>query len=577
VTLRLITDPAATPAEALEPSAFEELFHRAGAILAILDEQARFVAVNGACERVLGRPPHELIGHSLLEDLHPHDPSSAVNAAGAGGWQEGFVELLGRHRHADGSWRWLLWSGSSHGGRWYAAAKDVTEWIRLEQRAGRDPVTGLPSRDVFMHELEHALERHARAEQALGVLYVDLDAFARINEALGHDVGDRLLSEAAARVVDAVRAGDIVARLGSDQFGVVLEQLEDEHAAVVVARRVLAAFEKPFEHDGQPVALRASAGLATATAAGRSAEEVLREADIAMHRAKTEGRARFTIFDAALRAEVDRRAGLERDLRGALQRRDLELRYQPIVSLEDGEPTMFEALLRWTHPRLGVLSPAEFVPLAEENGLILPIGEWVLETALRQLAAWRSGERDLAVCVNVAPAQLADERLVPIIARLLEQTRVPPHALCLETTETVVLAEPIRAATRLAELRGLGVRIAFDSFGTGYSSMHHLSRLPVDLIKLDRGFVAALSRPGARRNRAVLIAVAAAARELGIDVVATGVEEAEQLAEVRNAGCRYAQGHLFSAATPPAEVPLAAFAIAAAHDEELAPEPEPAA
>ncbi len=571
MTLRLITDPAGTPAEPLDPAAFEQLFRHAGALLAILDEQARFIAVNDACERVLGRPPEELIGHSLLEDLHPHDPSSAVNAAGAGGWHEGFVELLGRHRHADGGWRWLLWSGSSHDGRWYAAAKDVTEWIRLEQRAGRDPTTGLPSRDVFVHELEHALERHARSEQVLGVLYVDLDAFARINEALGHEAGDRLLGEAAGRVREAVRAGDIVARLGSDQFGVLLELLEDEHEAVVVARRVIAAFERPFEHAGQPVAMRASAGLATAADAERSAEEVLREADIAMHRAKTEGRARFTIFDADLRAEVDRRMTVERDLRGALEAGDLEVRYQPIVSLDDGMPTIFEALLRWTHPRWGVLSPAEFVPLAEEGGLIVPIGHWVLETALRQLAAWRSGERDLAVSVNLSPAQLADDGLVPTVARLLEETGVPPHALSLETTETVVLAEPIRAATRLAELRGLGVRIAFDNFGTGYSSMHHLSRLPVDLIKLDRTFIAALGRPGARRNRAVLMAVTAAARELDIDVVAEGVEDAEQLAEVRHAGCRYAQGYLFAPATRAAEVPLAPFAVALAGNELAAP------
>ena len=577
MTLRLITDTPGAPAEPLDPGAFEELFHRAGSVLAILDAQARFIAVNAACERVLGRPPSELIGHSLLEDLHPHDPSSAVrSAAGSNGWQEGFVELLGRHRHADGSWRWLLWSGSSHEGRWYAAAKDVTEWIRLEQRAGRDPLTGLPNREVFLDELEHALERHARSDLSLAVLYIDLDAFAAVNETLGREAADRLLGEAAARIRDAVRAGDIVARLAGDQFVALLELLEDAHDAVAVARRVLAAFERPFEHDGHAVALRVSVGLATANDATPGADGVIREADIAMHRAKTDGRARYTIFDPAVRAEVDRRLTVERELRGALDAGSLEVRYQPIVSLEDGSPAILEALLRWTHPRWGVISPAEFVPLAEENGLIVPIGEWVLESALRALAQWRAGGRELAVSVNLSPAQLADDRLVATVARLLAQTGVPARALCLDVTETVVLAEPIRAATRLAELRGLGVRIAFDNFGTGYSSLHHLSRLPVDLIKLDRSFIGTLGRPGARRNRSVLIAVAAAARELGIDVVAEGVEDAEQLAEVRHAGCSLAQGHLFAAACPAAEVTLEPYAIAVGTDE-IPAAPPPAA
>ncbi len=575
MTLRLITDTPGATAEPLDPGVFEQLFDRAGSVLAILDTQARFIAVNAACERVLGRPPSEMIGHSLLEDLHPHDPSSAVHsAAGSGGLQEGFVELLGRHRHADGSWRWLLWSGSSHEGRWYAAAKDVTEWINLEQRAGRDPLTSLPTRDVLLHQLEHALERHARSELSLAVLYIDLDAFSAVNEMLGRQAGDRLLADAAERIRGALRAGDIVARLPGDQFVALFEQLEDAHDAVTVARRVLAAFERPFEYDGQGVALRASAGLATAQDATRGADGVIREADIAMHRAKTEGRGRFTIFDAALRAEVDRRVTVERDLRSALESRSLEVRYQPIVSVEDGTPAILEALLRWTHPRWGVISPAEFVPLAEENGLIVPIGEWVLESALGALSQWRAGGRDLALSVNVSPVQLADDALVATVARLLAQTGVPAGALYLEVTETVVLAEPIRAATRLAELRGLGVRIVFDGFGTGYSSLHHLSRLPVDLIKLDRSFIGALSRPGARRNRAVLIAVAAAARELGIDVVAEGVEDAEQLAEVRHAGCRLAQGHLFAPATPAAQVTLEPFAVAVGTDEiPVAPPP----
>ena len=259
MTLRLINDTPGAPAEPLDPGVYEALFDHAGSVLAILDTQARFIAVNAACERVLGHPPSALIGQSLLDHLHPHDPSSAVrSAAGSGDLREGFVELLGRHRHADGSWRWLLWSGSSHEGRWYAAAKDVTEWINLEQRAGRDPLTSLPNRDVFLLELGHALARHARSELSLAVLYIDLDAFSTVNQTLGRAAGDRLLTDAAERIRGALRAGDIVARLPGDQFVALFEQLEDAHDAVSVARRVLAVFERPFPHDGQDVALRAN-------------------------------------------------------------------------------------------------------------------------------------------------------------------------------------------------------------------------------------------------------------------------------------------------------------------------------
>ena len=567
VTLRLITDaseePQAAPVDAhpeLPAEAFEQLFSLAGSLLAIFDGQARFVAVNSACERVLGCPPDQLLGQSLLDCLHPHDPTSAVRkAAGTHGWQPGFVELLGRHRHSDGSWRWLLWSGSAQGEHWYASAKDVTEWIRLEHRVGRDPLTALPNREVFIDELTRALARHARSSLHLGVLFIDLDSFKQINDSVGHEAGDRLLAEVAQRLRDAVRGGDVVGRLGGDEFAILLELLESDHELVAVARRVLAAFVEPFDLGSGPVAVSASVGLATAHDADKTADRVIHEADIAMYRAKASGRNRFAIFDAELRLEVDRRLTVERDLRSALARREFEVHYQPVVSLADGAVVSFEALLRWTHQEWGVISPDEFIPLAEENGLIVQIGTWVLGTALRQLAEWRAGGADLSVSVNISPRQLADEGVGATVATLLAEARVPASALCLEVTETAVLSEPIRAATRLAELRALGVRIAFDDFGTGYSSLRHLSQLPVDVIKLDRTFVSALNRPDAHRDRAILIAVTTAARELAISVIAEGVEDTEQLAELHRAGCGFAQGYLFSAARRPADTALDGF------------------
>jgi diguanylate cyclase (GGDEF)-like protein/PAS domain S-box-containing protein len=563
VTLRLITDNNAAPPGAgakLPPAAFVDLFNYTGTLLAILDDEARFVAVNPACQRVLGYPPAELVGRSLIDCLHPHDPTSAVRkAAGGHGWQEGFVELLARHRHADGSWRSLLWSGSAHGEHWYASAKDVTEWLRLEHRVGRDPLTGLQNREVFTDELTRALARHGRSNLHLGVLFIDIDSFKQINDSIGHEAGDHLLAEAARRLREAVRAGDVVGRLGGDEFAILLELLESDYEAVAVARRVLQGFSRPFDlGSGGSVGVSASVGLATAHDGHKPADRLIREADIAMYRAKATGRNRFAIFDTPLRVAVDRRLTVERDLRNALPRNEFAVYYQPVVSLGDGKVVSCEALLRWTHHEWGLISPEEFIPLAEENGLIVEIGAWVLETALAQVAIWRAQGHEVDVSVNISPRQLT-EGIAAMVSSKLEHAGVSPETLCLEVTETAVLSDPDGAAARLAELRALGVRIAFDDFGTGYSSLRHLSQLPVDVIKLDRTFVNALNGEGPRRDRAILIAVTSAARELGVSVIAEGVEDVEQLAELQRAGCSYAQGFLFADARPPAQTPLAAF------------------
>ena len=564
VTLRLINDalraPRQAPASAtsdLEPGTLERLFSHAGGMLAVLDRGGRFVAVNAACERVLGHPPELLVGQSLLDHLHPHQPSPALGSlAGASAAAEGFVEVLGRHRHCDGSWRWLLWSGSSDGTHWYASARDVTDWIRLEDEAGRDPLTTLANREAFTGELSRALARHERTTLYVGVVFVDVDSFKQINDSLGHEAGDALLGEIAERLREAVRGGDLVGRLGGDEFVILLESLKDPAEAVTIGERILTLLEPPAELGFGPLAVSASLGISTARSGATNARRLIHEADIAMYRAKAAGRRRLAVFDLDLRADVQRRLDTERELRNALAAEELELYYQPIVSLWGAPPLGCEALLRW--PRDGrLIAPAEFVPLAEQSGLIIPLGAWVLDTAIREATAWHAGGHPLTVAVNLSARQLSDETLDALVGELLERHGLSPAALCLEVTETAVLRDPGAAATALAALRERGVRIAIDDFGTGYSSLRHLSDLPVDIIKLDRTFVAGLSGERPQRSRAILMAAAAASHELGIDLIAEGVEDERQLEALREVGCAWAQGHLFSRALPASELNLA--------------------
>jgi diguanylate cyclase (GGDEF)-like protein/PAS domain S-box-containing protein len=563
----LITDvPAVLPQSRdrslgeLESAAFEELFLRAGGMLAVLDQEGRFLAVNPACGRALGVDPQSLVGQSLLDSVRPHDGLPGVGHAdrqvrpGDAG-KDRVVELLACQRHGDGTWRWLLWSGAAHGDRWYASARDVTEWIRLEDRVGRDPLTRLPNREVIHAELTHALSRHARSNRHLAVLFIDIDAFKQINDSIGHEAGDRLLAEVAERLREAVRGGDVVARLGGDEFVILAESLGHELDAAMVARRALAAFDRPLELGSGPITVSASIGVTTASG-GRTAAALLHEADTAMYRAKAAGGNRFAMFDTALRNELEQRLGADDALRTALANEQFELYYQPVISLGDGGVVGCEALLRWIHPERGIVLPGDFVPLAEENGLIVPLGAWTLRSAAAQAAAWRIGGAELLVSVNVSARQLADEGFVGAVAGALAESGLSPDGLCLEIAESTVLVDPAKAAARVGELRELGVRIALDEFGAGFSSLRQLVHVPVDVIKLDRTFVNGLVGSDARTTRAFLIAVMAAARELAISVVAVGVDHERQLEELRDAGCDSAQGELFASALAPAEVSL---------------------
>ncbi len=432
---------------------------------------------------------------------------------------------------------------------------DVSERKRLEEQlthdALHDPLTGLANRLLFADRIDRALLSAARAGGQPGVLFLDLDRFKAVNDSLGHATGDRLLVAVAHRLTDAVRAADSVARLGGDEFGVLLDGLSGPEEAIMVAGRISTALEPPIELDGRAIPVRVSIGIALAGPHASEASALLRNADAAMYRAKEAGRGGWTIFEPAIHAAAIARLELESDLRAAVEARAFSLEYQPIVRLDGEAVVSYEALLRWERPGHGSVSPAEFIPIAEESGLIVPLGRLVLEVACREAASWQTNSIAAAgpsLSVNVSARQLADAHFIDDLVGALSQAELDPGRLVVEITEGAVMADLDRAVAVLVAVRALGVRVALDDFGTGFSSLSHLRRLPIDILKIDRSFVAEVDRAGTEAvavEAAVVEAVLGLARALGIETVAEGVERPEQVAVLRSLGCRYGQGYLF--------------------------------
>ncbi|HKG15717.1 MAG TPA: EAL domain-containing protein [Pyrinomonadaceae bacterium] len=414
--------------------------------------------------------------------------------------------------------------------------------------AFHDSLTRLPNRTLLADHLRLAIERALRRpEHLFAVLFLDLDRFKNINDSLGHAAGDRLLVETARRLELCSRPTDTVARLGGDEFAVLLDGLESDTDAVRVAERVQEELMRPFHLGGHEVYTAASIGITLSTHGYEDPENVLRDADTAMYRAKEKGKARYELFDAEMHADALARLRLENDLRRAVEHREFEVYYQPVITLSTGKLSGFEALVRWRHPERGIVGPTEFVPVAEETRLITEIGAWVLGEACRQMSEWRElipSQQHLTVSVNLSSKQLTRPGLPELVRRTLRETGLPPHCLKLEITESAVMDNAEGAASLLAQLRGLGIQLSIDDFGTGYSSLSYLHRFPVDALKIDRSFVAKMTDNS--ENGEIVRTIVTLASNLGMCVVAEGVETEEQHARLEALGCEYGQGFLYS-------------------------------
>ncbi len=438
-------------------------------------------------------------------------------------------------------------------GGWVSTHEDVTERRKAEARihhmARHDPLTDLPNRRLFRERVDHGLKRIAR-EGSLAVLCVDLDRFKSVNDTLGHPVGDLLLKVVAARLRSCVGETDTVARFGGDEFAIVQIGAASQPAgATALAERIIDVLSAPYEVDGHNVVIGASVGIAIAPIDGQTADQLMRNGDMALYRSKCDGRGTYRFFETEMDARMQARRILELDLRRALLKEEFAVYYQPILNAHKGEVIGFEALLRWKHPTRGMVPPGEFIPLAEEIGLIIPIGEWVLRRACRDATAWPD---HIKLAVNLSPAQFRNRKILETVMTALAVSNFPARRLELEITEGVLLVDHEATLALLHQLRALGVSIAMDDFGTGYSSLSYLRSFPFDKIKIDQSFIARMAED--RGSAAIIRAVTGLGASLGIVTTAEGVETADQLARVRAEGCNEVQGFLFSEARPAEEL-----------------------
>ncbi|AWN40448.1 putative bifunctional diguanylate cyclase/phosphodiesterase [Methylobacterium durans] len=436
---------------------------------------------------------------------------------------------------------------------WALTGEDVSARRAAEASAADmarlDPLTGLPNRLLLRERLDQALARLRRGEEACALLLVDLDRFKPVNDTLGHPVGDALLVKVAERLRSTVRPTDTVARIGGDEFVVLQTAIREPADTQALARRLVDLIGRTYMVDGHLLTIGASVGVAFAPADGQDADRLLKNADLALYRAKLDGRGTFRFFEPEMDARMQARRQLELDMRQALARREFQLHYQPQLNLKTNQLTGCEALIRWRHPERGMVSPLDFIPLAEEIGLIVPIGEWVMRQACRDAVSWPA---PLSVAVNVSPAQFKSDRLVEMIVSALATSGLPAARLEVEITEGVLLQESEKTLQTLHRLRDLGVRVSMDDFGTGYSSLSYLRSFPFDKIKIDRSFVKDLAvKPD---GNAIIRAIAGLGQSLGMTTIAEGVETPEQMERIREEGCTDVQGYLVSRPVPADEI-----------------------
>jgi len=556
---------AAQPGAAVETgeAGIARLFEMTGDLLATISLDGRFTLVNPAWEQLLGWTREELQTHTLRELIHPDDVEQTLALMQAGESDPTRLEsFTNRFRHRDGSWHTLLWSARCDGQVFYAAAKDVTDRTGLEHEARHDlehqalhdPLTHLPNRSLLMDRTRQALARLHRSPGVVALLFIDLDRFKAVNDNLGHEVGDKLLISVSNRLEQLMRDSDTVARLGGDEFVILAEEIVSDGEALALAERVLHAMEDAFQLGSAEVSLLASVGVSVSHNPDSDPESMLREADVAMYRAKGAGGSRLELFDEKLRREVSAHLEIEGRLRHALPRDELVLAYQPIMPLAGGHAVGCEALVRW-NPRgadlskTGQLLPSTFLPRAAESELIVEIGDWVLHNACAQAAIWHRDGTQVPIFVNISARELTELDLAQRVQKELRSSRLPARSLCLEVSEEAVQRDPERARAALNAVKRLGVVIALDNFGAGQSSLSLPRNLPLDILKLDRALIQGFEHD--RNRRAMVAGMIALAHEAGLTAVAVGIETNRQLAVARELECSVGQGNLLHPPEPP--------------------------
>lgn len=524
-----------------------------GYLPALLDEEGHLTAVGPAWEQDLGLPSELLVGKAFATLVAAEDQERVQNefvGVEQSGYQTRFdARVLDRHGEAR-SFRWTLVTPAAESPV-YMLGEPLTEGA--DRRGAlpevyQDGLTGLPNRKLLMARLDHALARSERKEDFLfAVLHLGLDRFKRINDSLGHRMGDLLLAGVGQTLESILRPTDTLARVGGDEFLVLLEDIADASSPPRVVQRIQEQLQVPFSVGGHEVFTSLSAGVAIMRPDYTDAEQILRDASVALSRAKERGGAGYVIFDPEMHDEAVRRLRLERDLHRAVEREEFQAFYQPVLSLADGRLEGFEALVRWNHPDYGIVPPGQFIPLAEDTGLIQSLGRWIVEEACRQLGAWQAEFQEhqgLSMNVNLSPRQLRDPALVGYVGEAVARNGLASGNLKLEFTESAMMEDPEATPATLEELRQQGATICLDDFGTGYSSLSYLHDLPVDVLKIDRSFVERLT--SSERGRDFIQAIVDLGHRLGLTIVAEGIEEEDQEATLREMGCQLGQGFRYS-------------------------------
>jgi diguanylate cyclase (GGDEF)-like protein/PAS domain S-box-containing protein len=559
---------------------FRALARNASDLVTVIDPDLLIRYQSDSIERILGLPVSAVVGKRITELIHPDDVQVLTSALPLARRPAGDSQtrVESRMRNSDGHWTEVemivarMARDDEDDDRLVLTSREIGERKALEeqlrQQALHDALTGLPNRALLEDRVEHALVAARRTDARVAVIFADLDAFKLVNDSLGHAAGDDLLRMVAQRLRDCIRDADTVARLGGDEFAILLGS-SDAGAAEVMAKRVLESLSAPLSLMGRQMTPRISLGIAVSDADASDTQTLMRNADIAMYAAKRRGQGGFARFEPSMSISPARDFEMAEELDRALDEGQFELNYQPIFDLESGEIAGVEALVRWNHPREGVLGPLEFIPLAEQTGAIVPIGRWVLQEACRQVGTWnhkRTSSAPLHVCVNLSTRQLDDPQLVCDVRSALEAGQLLPGQLVLELTESLLIDDVESTRLRLEELKAVGVRLAVDDFGTGYSALSYLQRFPLDILKIDRSFIKGLQRGNDQSN--IVEALIQLGAALDLEIVAEGIEQPDQLTELRRMRSNYGQGFLFAR-------PLTADAVTALLSEKQADAPQP--